>query len=330
MAATRLTNIIVPAVWNPYVIERTAELSAFFQSGIIAPVEEIAGFIADGGNTLNMPFWKDLSGDDEVLSATGTALTVNPIETGQDISVVLARGRAWGTNELAAALSGDDPAGAIAELVAAYWARRMQAASLAVLKGVFSAASMATNVHDISAATGEAAVISGSTFVDAAQRMGDNKGKLTAVAMHSATEAALLKADLIEFRPDSEGRLTIPTFMGKTVVVDDGLPVGTGGSAGIYDTYLFGAGALGLADGTGRTHVTATETDRDSLAGEDILINRRHFVLHPRGVKWKGTATGGGPDNTALGTGTNWERVYESKNVRIVLFRHRIVPAAGG
>jgi hypothetical protein len=33
---TIISDVIVPEVFNPYVIERTAELSAFYQSGIIA------------------------------------------------------------------------------------------------------------------------------------------------------------------------------------------------------------------------------------------------------------------------------------------------------
>src|SRR5690554_6075868 len=109
MAATRLTDVIVPDVWNSYIIERTAQLSALWQSGIVAPVQDLMGFVADGGNTINMPFWQDLTGDDEVVSATGSPLTVTNITSEQDVAVVLARGRAWGANELAAALAGDDP-----------------------------------------------------------------------------------------------------------------------------------------------------------------------------------------------------------------------------
>ena len=37
MAVTKIQNVIVPDVFNPYVVEKTAELSALFQSGIIRP-----------------------------------------------------------------------------------------------------------------------------------------------------------------------------------------------------------------------------------------------------------------------------------------------------
>src|SRR5690606_15376852 len=142
-----------PDVWNPYVIERTAALSALWQSGIVAPVPELNGFVSEGGNTINMPFWQDLSGADEILSATGSPLTVNPINASKDVAVVLARGKAWGVNELAAQLSGSDPAAAIGDLVAAYWARRFQDVTIAILKGVFGALgdeSPPVNVLDVS------------------------------------------------------------------------------------------------------------------------------------------------------------------------------------
>lgn len=325
MAATRLTDIIVPDVWTPYMIERTAELSALFQSGIIAPVEELRAFESAGGNTINMPFWQDLTGASEVVSATGTELTVNNITSEQDIAVVLARGKAWGVNELAAALSGSDPAGAIADLVAGYWARDMQTTLLAILKGVFdsmAAESPAVNTLDISTLSGAAAVVDDEAFLDAIQLLGDAKSKLTGIIMHSAVENKLAKLDIIDYVQPSDGMPRVPQYQDKSVIVDDGMPV----TNGVYDTYLFGPGAIGYAEGT-NSRVTATETDRKALAGEDHLINRRHFVMHPRGVKWAGSATGGGPANSVLDDTASWTRVYEAKNVRLVRLKHRIATA---
>jgi len=69
----------------------------------------------------------------------------------------------------------------------------------------------------------------------------------------------------------------VPTYLGKRVIVDDGLPA----ADGVYTTYIFGEGAFGLGEGAAPV---PTEFDRDSLAGDDIMINRRHFILHPRGV----------------------------------------------
>ncbi len=316
MPKTQISDVIVPEVFAPYVIQRTAELSALWQSGLVAPVPGLGLNAANGGNTINMPFWNDLSGDSEVLSDSG-ALTPQKIDSGQDIAVLLARGKAWSANDLSKALSGDDPMGAIGDLVAAWWARDMQTTLFKILAGAFGAASMSGLVHDISALTGGAELISAATLIDAIQLLGDAKEKVTAIAMHSAVEAYLAKQDLIDYEKDSTGKVRIPYFLGKRVIVDDGCPV----NAGVYTSYVFGPGAIGYGDGKPPVPV---ETDRDSLAGDDVLIHRRHFVLHPRGVKWIGTAAGASPTNDELATGTNWERVYEIKNIRMIQFVHKI------
>lgn len=140
MSKTKISDVIVPEVFNQYVIERTAELSALVQSGIVIPDPQLDVLAQSGGKIINMPFWQDLSGDDEVLSDT-TPLETDKITAAQDQAVLLMRGKAWKTNDLAKALSGDDPMKAIADLVAAYWARRQQVTLLSILKGVFGATS---------------------------------------------------------------------------------------------------------------------------------------------------------------------------------------------
>ena len=315
--STKIADVIVPEVFNPYVIERTAELSALVKSGIIVKDPELDALASAGGRLINMPFWKDLTGDDEVLTDDG-ALTPGKIESGQDVACLLMRGKAWSVNDLAKALSGDDPMKAIGDLVAEYWARRRQKTLLSILKGVFASSSMSGNVHDISSELGEAAKISGPSFIVAKNKLGDASEKLTAVMMHSAVFTALEQQNLISYIPNSQGIVEFPTYMNKRVIIDDGCPL----EADVYTTYLFGAGAIGEGDGSAPV---PTETDRDSLAGEDILINRQHFILHPRGVKFTDSNVAKkSPTNTELENQANWNRVYENKNIRIVAFKHKI------
>ena len=321
---TIINDVIVPEVFNPYVIERTAKLSAFYQSGIIARTPLLDILASSGGKLINMPFWEDLDGPDEVLSDTD-ALTVGKIEAAQDVAALLARGRAWSVNDLAKALSGDDPMAAIGDLVAAYWARRFQTILIKILDGIFGHddTGMDANQHDISGSptAEDDDVISAKTAVDAIYKLGDNADKLTGFAMHSATVAKLAKDDLIEYIKPSEGAAEVPYFLGKRVVVDDSLPVNTG--TGVYTTYIFGAGAFGWGEGGAPV---PTEVARDALAGDDILVHRRHFILHPRGVAFLNESVSGAtPSNDELANYENWKRVYESKNVRIVQFKHKLV-----
>ncbi len=315
---TKIADVIVPEVFNQYVIERTAELSAFYQSGVVVNNPELDKLASSGGRLINMPYWNDLTGEDEVLSDT-ESLGTDKIVAGQDVAVLLMRGKAWKSNDLSKALSGDDPMRAIGDLVAAYWARRQQVTLISTLKGVFATAGtkMATNTHDISALTGNEAAFTGENFLDASYKLGDAEERLTAISVHSMVYASLRKQNLIEYMLDSNNA-KIPTYMGKRVIVDDGMPK----DGDVFTSYIFGAGAVGLGNGAAPV---PTETDRDSLAGDDILINRQHFLLHPRGVKFTDkSVAGSSPTNAELSAGTNWERVYEPKNVRIVQFKHKL------
>lgn len=315
---TKISDVIVPEIFNPYVIQKTMELSALVSSGIISAEAIFDALASGGGKTVNMPYWTDLSGDSEVLSDSG-ALTPEKIGSAQDVAVILRRGKAWGVNDLAANLAGDDPMRAIGDLVAAYWSRDLQTTLIKILTGVFGAASMSGNVSDISAGVGDAAKISASAIVDAFQLLGDAKSTLTGIMMHSAVEAALSKQDLITTIRNSEGKVVMKSYMEKQVIVDDGCPV----TDGTYSTFLFGAGAFALGNGNPVGFVP-TETDRDSLAGEDYLINRKTLILHPRGVAFTGTPAGSSPTNTELATGTNWTRKYANKAIRVVQFKHKI------
>lgn len=320
MAATKIADVLVPEVFQAYVIQKTTEQHALIDSGIVTPDARFDELAVKGGTTIHMPYWNDLDGDDEVLSDTG-ALTPGKITSGQDLARLQLRGRAWGVNDLATALSGDDPMGAIASLVASYWKRMEQKNLINTLAGVFGAATMSGHVLDVGVADcgvgGVSAVkINGDRVIDAMTLMGDAQSLLTAIMMHSAVYSTLQKNDLIEFRPDSEGKLEIPFYLGKRVIVDDSMPVANVTNGKKYTTYLFGQGAIARGEGSAETPV---ETDRDSLAGEDFLINRRHFILHPRGVKWTETACAGkAPTNAELATATNWLRVYDPKSIRIV------------
>ena len=320
---TRIADVIQPEVFTPYSIQRTMELSALIQSGIAVNTKEFDQ-LASGPNTIiNMPFWDDLTGEPEVMDDEGETVP-GKITANSDIARKLAFVKSYGANALSAMLSGDDPMRAIAELFAGYWSRQYQQTLLSTLDGVFTATNMTEKVHDITSLTGGKELISGRTFIDATQKMGDAKSLLTGVMIHSAVEAFLAKNDLIEYRPDSEGKIEIPYFLGKRVIVDDAMTFDT--VTGAAESYLFGEGAIAWGNGS-HPDIQQTEVVRKglSLAGEDILVNRRLPLLHPRGVKWTETnVTKKFPSFTELEDGDNWTRVYEPKAVRIVKFMFKI------
>lgn len=336
MAKTAVADIIIPTEFEKYAIERTAELSRFGESGIIEVAPEFDELAAGGGREVKMPFWKDLTATRQLLSDSAS-LTVNKITSDQDIARIHNDAQVWSVNHLSKVISGDDPMQAIVDLVAGYWARTDEGLVISALKGVFAAASMSANLLAIHAesiaAQTSATRLNGATFVDACTKLGDAADRLTAVAMHSGTEAALRKLDLIDFIPDSEGKAMLRTFQGRRVVVDDSLPTRAGTTDGtVYTTYLFGQGAFakGVAplDGTplqGGFGTEGVELARVPLDSDTVLINRRRYILHPRGVKFTSASVAGdSPTNAELENGANWTRVWEPKNVRLVAITHNI------
>lgn len=117
--------------------------------------------------------------------------------------------------------------GAIADKLGDKWASNMQKLLVKTLEGVFAATSMANQVKDISAESSTAGVLSADALIDAIYLLGDNYDQLSGLAMHSAVMQKLAKLNLIDYLPDSEGRPGLPVYMGKTVIVDDGIAPST-------------------------------------------------------------------------------------------------------
>lgn len=329
MAATKLSDVIVPALFNPYVIKRTMELSALVQSGIMTNNREFDLLASQASPLVNMPFFEDLTGESEQVIEDAD-LEANKINSNKDVAAIIRRAKMWAATDLSSALSGSDPMKAIGDLVARFWERDLQKELVAILSGVFGSYTgsdgektpLEDNILDISKKSGAAANWSGTAFIDAEQLLGDAKTQLTGVCMHSATEAYLKKQNLIEtVQPSND--VAFGTYQGKRVIVDDGCPVETG----VYTTYLFGNGAIALGNGNPVGFV-ATETDRDKKKGSgvDYLINRKTMILHPRGIKFTNAkvAKTEGPSRAELKNAENWERVYEQKQIRIVAFKHKL------
>ena len=333
MPGTTLQDVIVPELFNPYVISRTMELSALLQCGIITNNSEFDALASQAAPTVNMPFFEDLTGESEQVIEGGD-LTDNKISSSKDVAAIIRRAKMWSATDLSAALAGSDPMAAIATLVAQFWARDMQKELIAVLNGIFGTVPaggsgtppaetrLESNLLDISGKSGAAANWSGSAFIDAEQKLGDAKAQLTGVCMHSATEAYLKKQNLIDtVQPSND--VAFGTYQGKRVIVDDGCPVANG----VYTTYLFGNGAVALGNGNPVGFVP-TETDRAKRKGSgvDYLINRRTSILHPRGIAFTSASVAKteGPSRTELADPKNWNPVYEPKQIRIVAFKHKL------
>lgn len=330
---TRLADVIVPEIFSPYVQLMTEEKSRLIRSGAIVRDPVLDQNLAGAGVTFQEPSFKDLDNDEENVSTDDPAQnsTPNKIGTTSEIQVRLSRNNSWSSMDLTSDLIAVDPMQAIANRVSDYWSRREQAAFIATMKGIYANNATVTDayhtqndmVFDVSGASFSAGVtnFTAESFIDATLTMGDGLEDLTMVCVHSIVYGRMLKNNLIDFIQDSiNGQaIRIPTFLGRELIVDDGMPF----NAGVFDTWLFGRGAV--RNGRGAPKVP-TEMDRVASAGngsgQDVMHNRVEWCLAPVGYAYIGTAPNGGPSNAAtannLAAAASWRRAFtERKQIKM-------------
>lgn len=329
MAVTRISDVIVPEVFLPYMMKETKEKSAIFQSGILRSDPSMSTFLSGGGRTANVPFWKDLDNDESNTANDDpdSDAVAKKIGTGKDIAARQVRTQGWSSARLAAELAGDDPMRAIASRVSGYWTRQFQRILVATLHGVYldnvgnDSSDMVNDIGtDAGGAAAAAELVSAEAILDTRQTMGDAMSDLRTLIMHSVVYTRLSKQNLIDFIPNSEGKVMFPTYLGYNVIVDDGAKTIAGANRTKYVTYLLGSDAICWNE-VPPANAVATDSDESKANGMGIdeLWTRRQFVLHPYGVKWTDTSVAGEfASNAELALAANWDRVYaERKQIPI-------------
>ena len=352
--STTIADVIVPEIFTPYTQQLTMEKTAIIQSGIAARDDFLDNLLAGGGLTFTVPSWQDIGDPAENVSSddASTDSTPNTTQTSGEVAVRLSRNSSWSTMRLATALAGADPMQSIASRVSDYWVRRLQRAFVAVANGVFTTNELSdptlgrSGRTGLSAAYGAQADLTNSiaasaysagvtdfqaeSFIDTATLLGDAAEDVTAVFMHSIVYSKAQKNNLIDFIPDAEGHINIPVFLGRRVIVDDGMPnpagdtannANTGGGSGLYHTWLVGPASFRLGVGT---PVVPTEVfrypSRGNGAGSDVLFNRVEWAIHPVGHAWVGASPHyeGGPTNGQLSASGSFVRVFpERKQIKL-------------
>jgi hypothetical protein len=338
--ATAVTDTIVPEIFTPYVQQITEEKSRLIQSGAMVRDSLIDEKLAGGGLTFNIPSFRDLDNEEENISSdeeddsiTGESNNSRPKKNGtsKEVAVRLSRNQSWSSTDLASDLAGADPMSSIGLRVGGYWARRLQAAFVATVNGIYAAndkegsatqGDMTNNIAFTEDGTPIAYApgvtdFSAAAFIDAAVTMGDSMEDLGMVMVHSIVYARMQKNNLIKYIPDSQGAVVIPTFLGRQVTVDDG--VTTDGS-GVFHSWLFGAGAFRMGSGAPKV---PTEVERKPGSGKgggsEILYNRIEWAIHPTGYKFAVTPDEGGPNNSNtagnIAHEDSWIRAYPERKM---------------
>ena len=290
-----------------------------------------------------IPMYGLLGGD--VLNYDGTT-DINAVETNtyERGVVVVGRAQAWVESDFAEDITGgagfmDNVAAQVSE----YFDGVDQSTVLAILEGIFAMTGKGNedfvnnHTYDITA-EGEGLIEPASLNKAVQKACGDNKNKFTLAIMHSAVATNLENLNLLEYLKytDQNGisrDLTLATWNGRAVLIDDSMPVTEIEASGDdtaytkYTTYILGTGAFDYEDiGAEKPY----EMYRNPVAGggQDVLFVRQRKCFAPYGISYtkKSQATLS-PTNEELKMGVNWELVNDGAASKSYI-DHKSIPIA--
>ena len=328
MPTTKLSDIIDVTIFRDLPQIEGPEKTRFFESGIITRNGLLDELANAPGKSIELPYWNDLDGSAEVnYSSDDPASSATPqkVTQGEQTARKAFVNQGWQAADLDSELAmGGTAMEAVRARTDRYFARQWQRRLIAATNGVLAdnvANDSSDMVIDVAAeATGDqdaATRFNRDAFTEALYTAGDSAEMFTTIAVHSAVMAQMVKNDDIDFIPDSLGMATIPTYMGKRVIVDDGLTVTAGSTNGFkYTSVLFGPGAFGYGVGS---PITPVAIDRNEEQGDgggiETLWVRNTWLLHPFGFQQTGTPDGVSFTQEELALAAQWDRVLPRKNV---------------
>jgi hypothetical protein len=331
MAGTNLGFPFDAEIFN-YSWKNTPDLilTSMLESGAVVQDDEIARLISNGSNFFTTPYYDVLGGVQDVYNGvnnfTGATLT-----GGSYSGVVYGRMASWSAKSFIKDFnSGADPMAQIVAGVAQFWQKARQTRLIGILEavlGITGDADLAlhiTNIATSGASVTDANKIGETTINDATVKAnGDNATAYTLAIMHSNVANRLANLQLLNYAKytDPAGitrSLPIGTINGKTVIINDSVPVANSLSASgekEYTTYVLGLGAIRFASAPVDV---PSEMDRDpnTNGGVDMIYTRLRECMAPYGFSFKGNVTTdvGIPDAVLLNK-ANWERKMPAKSI---------------
>ena len=329
MATTRLSDIIDVTVFRDLPPVNGPEKTAFYDSGVVTRNALLDELASAAGKTAELPFWKDLDGSIELnYSDDDPSNTATPqkVVQGEQVARKAFVNQGWQAADLASELAlGARAIDQVRNRTDTYFTRQWQRRLVATTNGIIAdnvandGGDMVVDVAAEAIASQDAGTkFNRDAFVEATNTLGDRYDELSAISVHSAVYSQMVKNDDIDFIPDSEGNLVIPTYLGLRVIVDDGMNVEAGSTDGFkFTSVLFGAGAFGFGVGSPEVPVEVERyADQGNGGGIETLWVRETYVLHPFGFKATGTPSNGITFTQAeLATAGTVDRVIERKNI---------------
>jgi hypothetical protein len=353
---TRLSDLIVPAIWYPYFSQLSSKTSAFLMSGVMDRSPQYDQMALSQGLSANIPFTRPLVERALPWKADGTnAVTAEKLVATQMNVPFIKRRHKLGWNQLANHIAGTsgmlhlgkaswgqeikinpgDTSNLLANLMMDLWNEDLQQTVVSVLNGCFAST---TNVNtfsdtppgltsqsiDASITTGTISVsnrVSPATLGRAAGVLSDRGSTLSTLAIHPEVYYGnILPNNVTPNFQTSDQQWQIPRYLQYQIILDDTLPVDRALPAyPKYTSYLFAPGSIAFGDGK-LDALTGAEVQRDVDQAEEFLHTRRAYLVQPKGMSYAGAVpnTGEGPSDATFGLGASWSRCDFAKNIGIV------------
>ena len=309
--------------WNPEVFEKymkkvpNTKENSLIKNGLLDAKPNMTARLRDevGGNYFTEPIKGLLDGD--VLNYDGVVdMTATSRDTFEQGKIIIGRMKAWQEKDFSSELTGEDfmP---MAEEVKEFYDGVDQTDLLAILKGIFAmndGSGFATK-HTYEIETNLDATSMNSAIQKAC---GDKKKAFKIVFMHSVPATNLENLQLLNYLKytDENGierDLSLATYNGKLVVVDDDMPVeeveaGEGTEAYTnYTSYVLGDKFFEY-DNVGCKVPNEMKRDPATNGGIDVLYTRQRKLFAPKFISFtKASMASNSPTVAELETGANWE-----------------------
>jgi len=305
-------------------------LTTMLESGAVVRDSEIEKLISQGGNFFTTPYYDLIGGDEEVYNGVND-IGADPTTGGNYSGVVYGRQKGWKAISFISDFnSGADPMQQIVSGVANYWQKKRQERLIAVLDALFGITGDAdwdlhtTDLATSGASVADANLIGVSTVNDATIKAnGDNATDYTLAIMHSTVANRLANLQLLEYSKytDKAGitrNLPIATINGKTVIINDSVPVvasGTASGESEYSTFVLGLGSIRFANAPVDTP-SEMERKASVAGGTDFIYTRVRECMAPYGFSFKGdVATDVGIPDATLTASASWVRKMPAKAI---------------
>lgn len=331
MASTNILDTIKaqPKVMAAMIEEQVTDLSRFRNSGIIKADGLLAQRASGAGFTTDIPSWVPLYNTAEAVSGDDSDDRFVPgkVQAQSLTARRFHRVMGYSAKRMVENSIGKKPLDYAAGEFARLWVDDEEALLFAFIKGIITNTSKGAEFLSEVQAAGATAVDAALNHLDpknvirSKQKMGEHASKLKTLVVHSDVEANMQIREPNAFIQTSTTNINIARYLGYNLLVSDRCPVETVSGKKVYTSYLMGDGVFGYGNGGGEVVQV-----KDELAakgwGEDTILSRSSFILHPQGFNVVNDAANkAGLTNAEVSSATSLALVAERKSIPLVAIK---------